>query len=485
MPVCSSNLHAFARKVLRAVAGSILALAPAAAGAQAGCDAFTDLANPLLTPPPEVTPEANPDHVAEWVYQEFPQHGSTDIKAVSSWAVRISQRSVTEDDANEVLAIEEAIYTTSEGKRVHVIGGLWPMQIIVPYADSIDVAYDLWQDPPLVAMTDDVAALAPCGATGPAIYPRNAAAAHYDDTSLHAKRAIYIKEIRDLGPIALRFSAHYEPAPAKPDLLRRGRELVIWAISDTENYDNVIAYHFRDDGEIRALVGPSGWNTNIGGDRRVLSGNTPHLHTVLWRVLPRVGSDASDTVLKVEYEQQGHAHGIHNEHEVIETLTNETPAIFDPARFTSLRFEDPQLTNDAAPGKPPQLSSYAMTLISDGTPRHRVWSDEDVAVDFDFAVLRARPEEATAQLINSTLQDSIHELMRGAEPIEGEDVAVYALTTIQHLPRAEDFVIHPGAPDYFDEAPRNRTSIRWSGVRLTPRNVYTRVPFSEPTPGVR
>jgi hypothetical protein len=454
-------------------------------GAAAKCPAFTGLDNTLLTPPPEVTPEGNPRNYRQWIYQEFPAYGLRHVDSVSAWAIRVTQRSTTLTSANMVLSIDRAIYITSEGKRIDVLRGLWPQQIIVPYAQSTDVIYDLWTNPPLLSLTEEQAALAPCGELGPAIYPRNWAAARRELAPPGSPRAIYVKEIRDSGVANVVFNGYGQPFPASPTEMRRESELVVWAISDADNYDNVIEYHFRDDGEVIALMGPGGWNTTVLPPKRAQSGNTPHAHTVFWRVRPSIAdSKGSEAVSVVEYDQHVADPDGMTEHLNVTPVTKETALTFDAAKFTSLRISDPDSFNEALPGKPAEENSYVMSLLSDGTPRHRLAArDDGSGKRFDFAIVRQNSEELGAQPIVSDRGPSIDEILND-EPITGEDVVIYAYTTIAHIPRSEDFVVHPGAPDYATAAPVNRTPIKWSGVRLTPRNIYTRAPFTQPTPEV-
>jgi hypothetical protein len=453
-------------------------------GAAAKCPAFTSLDSALLEPPPEVTPEGNPRNYRQWIYQEFPAYGLRHVNSVSAWAIRVSQRSTTRTKGNLVLSIERAIYITSEGKRIEVLGGLWPQQIIVPYAQSTDVVYDLWTNPPLLSMTESQAALAPCGALGPAIYPRNWSAAKRELAPPSSPRAIYVKEIRETGVANVAFNGYSHPVPPRPTEMRRGFELVVWGISDADNSDNVIEYHFRDDGEITALVGPGGWNTTLSAPNRAQSGNTPHAHTVLWRLRPSVAdSKGGDSISVVEYDQHVAEGSAPSEHFMVTPLSQETALVFDATKLTNLRISDPDSFNEAAPGKPPEENSYVMTLVTDGTPRHRLSTNDDGSGKrFDFAIVREHAEERAAQPI-SKRGPSIEELLND-EPLLGENAIIYAYSTIAHIPRAEDFVVHPGAPDYEAEAPANRTTIRWSGIRLTPRNVYTRAPFTQPTPEV-
>src|SRR5262249_27268534 len=156
-----------------------------------------------------------------------------------------------------------------------------------------------------------------------------------------------------------------------------------------------IEYHFRDDGEVLALVGPGGWNTTLGAPNRVQSGNTPHAHTVLWRLRPAVGdAKGGDAISVVEYDQHVMNGDEQSEHLNVTPVTEETALKFDAEKLTSLRIADPDTFNEAAPGKPPEENSYVMTLITDGTPRHRLFRNDDgTAKRFDYAIVREHADE--------------------------------------------------------------------------------------------
>ena len=185
--------------------------------ALAACPAFTDLSNTLLKPPPVATEARNPYHYREWIYQEFPFHGLEHVNSVAAWAIHVVQRSTNGTHGNLVLAIDRAVYTTTEGKHIDVIGGLWPQQIIVAYAQSTDVAFDIWSNPPLLSMTESIAALAPCGELGPAVYPRNWAAARRELAPVNSPRSIYVKEIRDAGVANASFNGYNQDIADAPD----------------------------------------------------------------------------------------------------------------------------------------------------------------------------------------------------------------------------------------------------------------------------
>ncbi len=463
-----------------------LGLTAQSPGAFAGCPAFTNLEDSLLEPPAEVTPKGNPEHYGEWVYQEFPFSGFPHVDSVAAWSVRIGQRSTVGTEENLVPAVEEAIYTTSEGKRIHVLGGLWPQQIIVPYALSPDVLADIWYDQPLISLTENEAALAPCGAVGPAIYPRNEGAAKRDNAEPGSLRSIYVKEIRDTDVAGAGYNGFGTDNPARPPIMQRGSELVIWGFIDSANYDNVISYHFRNDGTVVAMMGATGWNTPVGPPNRALSGNTPHVHTVLWRMRPTVGDAAADNSISViRYDQHARLDGHRNENFLVDPVTFEAGIAYDASQLTRLLISDPSSFNDAAPGKPPQENAYVLTLLTEGVPRHRMPDGKrSSSPTYDFAVVRDRPEERSVQPFRNESTKTLNDILNGKSVVD-QDVAIYVYSTFAHIPRAEDFIVHPGAPDYKERAPENMTMTMWSGIKLMPRNIYTRVPFSQPTPGAK
>jgi hypothetical protein len=454
----------------------------------AACPAFTSLDQTLLEPPAAVTPGGNPEHYREWVYQEFPSFDLQHVNSVSAWSVQVVQHTVDPTSGTQILAIGEAIYTTSEGKRVKALDALWPQQIIVPYAGSRDVIHDLFDEQPLMSLTEREAALAPCGAAGPGIYPRVESAAENDRESVGSLRSIYVKEIRDTGIATANFNGYDGYVPPRPRMMRRGRELVIWGISDAHNYNNIIAYHFRDDGEVTALLGPSGWNTASGPPGRMQSGNTPHAHTALWRVQPTVVDGPSNSVAVVRYDQRDERDGTATEMFVAEPMAGEATLTYDARELTRVLIYDSSESGAAdgsGHGHLARRPGYALSLVTDGTPRHRMWEEDDHSRPaYDFAVVRSRASEQDAQPFPDSDTEEVLDLVDG-EQIASGPVAIYAFSTIAHIPRTEDFIVHPGSPEYDKpHASVNRTAARWSGVRLTPRNLHAQIPFSRATPGV-
>ncbi|HEX8170165.1 MAG TPA: hypothetical protein VF824_06475 [Thermoanaerobaculia bacterium] len=91
-------------------------------------------------------------------------------------------------------------------------------------------------------------------------------------------------ECRDQGLAA--FCKYLDPSGNTLGYSRRAKEVVIWAVYDTGNYDYVIQYGFRNDGRITFRLGASGYNSPANPNIASTAGNpfTPHMHNVLWRV---------------------------------------------------------------------------------------------------------------------------------------------------------------------------------------------------------
>ncbi|HEX7830380.1 MAG TPA: hypothetical protein VF787_12030, partial [Thermoanaerobaculia bacterium] len=80
---------------------------------------------------------------------------------------------------------------------------------------------------------------------------------------------------------------------------RRGQEMVIWGTWDTGNYDYIIEYSFRDDGQMSFRLGATGW------DNPNYSPGLAHMHDILWRVDVDLNGDLDDSALLESHDEVG------------------------------------------------------------------------------------------------------------------------------------------------------------------------------------
>ena len=422
---------------------------------------------------------------SQWIYQEFQPDGVPETNTASAWKILVRERSV--DKSRNTLAIEQAYYTTSEGQEIKVLIDLWPAQIWATYEDAAVPSVNANGDSNDTVLLDLRwgAKLSPvtgqqfggeCSTPGP-VFPD-------PNLSGSGSESVFMMELRETGLNEINLHLGQSASltsPERPSIWRRGQELVLWASSDAGNYDNVISYHFHDDGRVTAQVGTSGWNTNAPYFQR--TGWTPHIHTVLWRVEPRIGDwQQNETVSIVRYIQTSHDETITVTHQTVEA-----EIIDEPTQYTSLLFEGPETNAHGLPW------SYSLARMTGGSARHRV-AQGGSKVNSDFYLLKRKPEEETLQFITASLiggngSSNIASAMDG-ESIANGGAVVFAVTSIKHVPRSEDFLVpplgfysSPPASSHYTQvyepgAIMNRTELAWHGITLTPRNLYDYVPFA-------
>lgn len=450
------------------------------------CPQFTNINNAEIYdfPVAEGTPSS------KWVYQEFHKNGKPDRDSVSGWRIRFSERGV--DGSKWTLAIDEAWYTTSEGKEIKVLGGLWPAQIWVPYEQEETVLLDLEYGAKLTPMLPQYLT-EECSALGPIFTSEDES-----NDDFGQSRPIFIKELHDYGVSEMRLFPE-----AADEIWRRGTELVVWANVDGGNYDNYVKYHFRDDGQILALLGTSGWNTTVLMNENARSGWTPHFHSALWRIHPKIGDwRHNDKAYKVSYNQDLDQN---NSQEKLNIDQFETEIAFNDEadEHISVLFQDSETVFGNQMG-------YAISRLSKGAARHRISNidgTEPNKISNDYFLLKYHADETDLQL-NKFNGKSILTQQKSPENIENGGIVLFATTSTKHIPRNEDFVVRPRKtyPAYdnpngnglhnnkmltdslhhkYYEANarfRNANKISWHGIELTPRNIHRRSPFSSNSP---
>ena len=274
-----------------------------------------------------------------------------------------------------------------------------------------------------------------------------------------------MKELRDYGMSEMTIDQN---APNNK-LWRRGTELVIWANSDAGNYDNYIKYHFRDNGQVFAYVGTSGWNSNNlfadfysedGNGNDIVttgmarSGWAPHLHSTLWRVHPKIGDwRLNDKVYKVSYNQDLNSHN-GREKVNVDQFLKEIEFNDEEDEYLSVLFEDPETVNGKNIG-------YMVNRISEGSTRHRIMYYRNLGEEYsdypdhnkvknDYYLRKYNSNELGLQFLGTQLLGAVEDAtiyldFSKDEPewIDQGGAVLFATTSIKHIPRNEDFVVRP------------------------------------------
>ncbi|MGH2628531.1 MAG: hypothetical protein ACRDHY_17990, partial [Anaerolineales bacterium] len=78
-------------------------------------------------------------------------------------------------------------------------------------------------------------------------------------------------------------------------LVRRGEELVLWAVIDAGNYNYILEWAFRDDGSIAGRAGSTGLKNGGPNDTR------GHMHDFSWRLDVDLNGAAGDSVRRTAH----------------------------------------------------------------------------------------------------------------------------------------------------------------------------------------
>lgn len=286
---------------------------------------------------------------------------------------------------------------------------------------------------------------------------------------------------------------------------QRGTEALVWGVFDSDNYDYIIEYGFRDDGTITFRIGATGYN-HPDPDQSFEA----HMHDALWRVDMNLFGQPSGPSNDVVFET------FHTENK--ETVTSgypgardynvcigrEGPIDWDPLGFTTLLVLNPLVKNSS--GKP--IGYELVPRDRTGTARHfgtrqLGWGDESWT-QHDFWVTLMHPGEdgsgtpptnnwATVPApgpedyllkyacadatLNCPLNTCCSELVedcgppassrRAARAAGSSDLVLWYLSSAHHEPSDEDqYSTGTGG------AMPGLTSVHWSGFDLEPRNLF-------------
>jgi primary-amine oxidase len=243
-------------------------------------------------------------------------------------------------------------------------------------------------------------------------------------------------------------------------LSRRGQEMVVWGTWDTGNYDYVIEYTFRDDGQISFRLGATGFNNPslpaLG-----------HMHDILWRVDLDLNGSGNDTAVVERHTETGLTA---TDSETAFNNGVEGALALDPLAFETLVIED------AAVNAHGNHYGYELHPFRRGISRHaETWTQKDVWVT------RYRPQEPAVpaswsppdSYLTGTAQTQYG--IYDSAPINGQDIVIWHSSPIHHEPHDEDQA--PGDPG---NTFQGLTLIHWTGFDLVPRNLFDANPIGAP-----
>lgn len=244
-------------------------------------------------------------------------------------------------------------------------------------------------------------------------------------------------------------------------LSRRGQDMVVWGTWDTGNYDYVIEYTFRDDGQISFRIGATGW------DNDQLAPGLAHMHDILWRVDLDLNGDSHDSALLASHVEQGTG-AIDGEQPF--NLGKEGADQLEPLNFETL------IVEDAAVNKRGNHLGYELQPFRRGIARHvEDWCQDDVWVTRYHGNEPAVPSHWTppGRYLLGDAQNPVGTF--NAEPIAGEDIVIWHSSPIHHVPHDEDQSPTDPGSDY-----RGLTLVHWTGFDLVPHNLFDATPLGGP-----
>jgi primary-amine oxidase len=230
-----------------------------------------------------------------------------------------------------------------------------------------------------------------------------------------------------------------------------GKMLTLWCAYNLDGYYYISRWHFRDDGCLMPEIGLTGplQHTGTGdaspvgslvGKDRVFAPS--HVHNIYWCLDFDIDGSDNNVVEEFNYRQDspGSPSGKHS----WTRLTKETARTASADSFRSWRVVNPNSKN--ALGLP---RSYE--LIPGGNGVFRGATGEKIA-QAELWVTRHHPKEHPddQRPLRVALPSYLNE-----ESIDGQDVVVWYVLHLHHLPRTEDW---PGMP------------VEWVGFTLKPRD---------------
>jgi primary-amine oxidase len=245
--------------------------------------------------------------------------------------------------------------------------------------------------------------------------------------------------------------------------VRRSQELVLWAVSDAGNYDNIIEYGFRDDGSISFRTGNTGYNS-IG------SPFEPHSHDALWYVDIDFNGFPNDTASMLT-----HAEPTTTSNPLL-ALDQRVPIAVEGARVWQPYFQLVSLlVEDVATQFHWQPWGYEFSPLQSVATRHfgwqENWSHNDIYVTrYNFAdTLWASP------IVGHQVPDLYLLPALNNQPTVNQDLVLWMKTAVHHTPTTED----RGASQWMGNLD-GVTLTHWSGFQMQPHNLFPHNPLGAP-----
>lgn len=220
--------------------------------------------------------------------------------------------------------------------------------------------------------------------------------------------------------------------------VRRGEELVLWAVIDAANYNYVIEWAFRDDGTIAGRAGSTG--PKLGGPNDTVG----HMHNFTWRLDTDINGSGGDSVRREEHtENLSVTPSTAKDSGTL--ISTEGGLVWTATRFTALDIRDSALRNGR--GRP---TSWRLVPYRTGTARHTEQYTRN-----DFWVTRFNGMQLLAKNLPT---------YTNGEVVSDADVVVWYTGSAHHDNGMRD-------------EDRSTVPTRWVGWELVPHNLFDRTPL--------
>ena len=247
---------------------------------------------------------------------------------------------------------------------------------------------------------------------------------------------------------------------------RRSTEMVVWGTWDPGNYDYIIEYSFRDDGQMSFRLGATGWNNTQVGT------NVAHTHDILWRVDLDLGTGLNTPYVWFHTETTLVA----SDWEVLFNSGFEGAMDFDPLYFASLLIQD-QTVNAAGHNigyelRPFRVGSARHFAGGEGWTLHDTWVTRHSGVEYAASVATTGWTGPDAYLLGTSANNFG---VINQQPVSDEDIVLWHVSSAHHEPHDENQA--PNDPTF---GYKGLTLIHWGGFDLVPHNLFDTNPLGSP-----
>lgn len=247
------------------------------------------------------------------------------------------------------------------------------------------------------------------------------------------------------------------------DRIRHGQALRLWATMKAGNYSYVMSYTFTDAGKIRVRVGGTANNFKdlASGDFAADVNSGTHVHMGAWRMEFDLGNPQANQVNIIERAVSPQT-GVGSVAVRPFNGGQEGGEVWDNDKFTLLKVTNTETLNRH---DPPRNVGYVLKTVALGRLR-----SQEAVTNYDFWVTRRQPDNPQRFAPELKFVE-VPVNVQTPEPIDGRGVVIWHNSSLQHIPRGEDF----GPTGYLANA--GAAPLSYSGFDLVPVHLWHKTPF--------